>query len=273
MSYLNYTIMKEYYEKFEQNDGISIEEPQEKVEALKQGFESIIKVFYAEFYGASGKSIALDILPRKPLYLEKNCKMEVISSFFKREEEDAKGLVYFASGYENEFKTFIKGKKLENKLFCFTYCLLATLGQDLPRIENLINLCLNCPPANLNKKQMMRIFTALMVKHLHKMPKDGFAPYSKWLWEHHECLKPLEKIKVVAILNTSQHPDDLALKEICLPANNKKLWSFVLIMCFIFLLMNSIIVFSVFPVIGILNLIIAVILVVAGLHIHIGLKD
>ena len=168
---------------------------------------------------------------------------------------------------------FIQSKKLEVKLFWFTYGLLATMGQNIPRIKYLIDLCLDCPPAGIRKYQMMRIFTALMVKHLRKSPKYGFAPYSKWLWEHHECLKPLEKIKVVAILNTSQHPDDRALKEICLPANNKKLWSFVLIMCFIFLLMNSIIVFSVFPVIGILNLIIAVILVVAGLHIHIGLKD
>lgn len=265
--------MNEYDEKVEQNDVSLIEKQQEKVEALKQGFERIIKVFYAEFYEASGKSIALDILQQKPRYLEKNCNMEIISSFFKREEEDVNGLAYFSSGYENEFKTFIKANRLEYKLFYFTYCLLATLGQDLPRIENLINLCLNCPPSNLNKKHIMRIFTALMVKHLRKTPKDGFAPYSKWLLEHHECLKPQEKIKVVAILNTSQHPDDCALKEICLPANNKKLWSFVLIICFIFLLMNCIIVFSVFPIIGILNLIIAVILVVAGQHIHIGLKD
>ena len=191
--------------------------------------------------------------------------------FFLRQEKDVRGFVYFAWN-QHELVPFIKAKKLETKLFWFAYGLLATMGQDIPKIEWLINLCLECLPTGMRKYQMMRIFTALMVKHLRKSPKDGFAPYSKWLWKHHECLKPLEKIKIVTILTDSEHRDDRALKMTCQPSNTKMMWMFVQLLCLIFLSVNSMMVFSAFPGIGIFNLIISIILVVSSIQVYVGMK-
>ncbi len=261
--------MKEYYEKVEKTHCLSVEA--ERTEALNMAVESMLKAFYAELYHASCKSVSLDILPYKPLCLERSCEMGTIWNFFQQQEKEVMGFVYFA-GNCYELVAFIQAKKLETKLFWFTYGLLATMGQDIPRIEYLINLCLNCPPGKIRKDQIKRIFAALMVKHLRKTKKDGFAPYSKWLWEHHECLSPLEKIKIVTILTDSEHRDDCALKTFCQPTSGKIFWMFVQLLCLIFLLINSMIVFSVFPGIGVFNLIISIILVIASLQVYVGLK-
>lgn len=261
--------MKEYYEKVMQTNSLDVEA--ERVETLKKEIESMLKAFYAELHNASCRRVSLDVLPHNPLYLEGSCEMDAIWDFFQRQEKDVKGFVYFA-GNRHELTPFIKAKKLETKLFWFTYGLLATMGQDIPRIEYLISLCLECPPDGIRKYQMMRIFTALMVKHLRKTPKDSFAPYSKWLWCHHECLKPLEKIKIVTILTDSENRDDHALKMFCQPANTKLFWMLVQLIALIFLLVNSMMVFSVFPGIGIFNLIISIILVVSSLQVYVGMK-
>ena len=261
--------MKEYYEKVEQAHSLNVET--ERMESLKQAVESMLKAFYAELDNASCKRISLDVLPRNPLYLEANCEMGAIWDFFQRQKKDVKGFVYF-SGNRYELVPFIQAKKLETKLFWFTYGLLATMGQNIPRIKYLIDLCLDCLPIGIRKYQMMRIFTALMVKHLRKTPKDDFAPYSKWLWEHHECLKPLEKIKIVTILTDSENRDDRALKMFCQPSNTKVFWMFIQLLCLIFLLVNSMMVFSVFPGIGVFNLIISIILVVSSIQVYVGMK-
>ena len=261
--------MREYYEKVEQTNCLAVEP--EKAEALKQAVESMLKAFFAELYNASCKRVSLDVLPQNPLYLESNCEMRAIWDFFQRQEKNIRGIVYFA-GNRHELAPFIKAKKLETKLFWLAYGLLATMGQNIPRIEYLISLCLECPPARIREDQIKRIFTVLMVKHLRKSPKDGFAPYSKWLWEHHECLKPLEKIKIVTILTDSEHRDDCALKMTCQPTNTKMMWMFVQLLCLIFLLVNSMMVFSVFPGIGIFNLIISIILVVSSMQVYVGMK-
>ncbi len=270
MSHLNYIIMKEYYEeRVMQTNSLDVEA--EMVEAIKQSVESMLKAFFAELNNASCRRVSLDVLSHNPLYLERSCEMKAIWDFFLRQEKDVRGFVYF-SGNRNDLVPFIQSKKLEVKLFWFTYGLLATMGQNIPRIKYLIDLCLDCPPAGIRKYQMMRIFTALMVKHLRKSPKYGFAPYSKWLWEHHECLKPLEKIKIVTILIDSEHRDDRALKMTCQPSNTKMMWMFVQLLCLIFLLVNSMMVFSAFPGIGIFNLIISIILVVSSMQVYVGMK-
>ena len=261
--------MKEYYEKVEQTNCLAVEA--EKAEALKQSVESMLKAFYAELHNASCKRVSLDVLPHNPLYLEGSCEMDAIWDFFQRQEKNIRGFVYFA-GNRHELVPFIKAKKLEAKLFWLAYSLLATMGQDIPRIEYLISLCLECPPAGIRKDQIKRIFTVLMIKHLRKTKKDGFAPYSKWLWEHQECLSPLEKIKVVTILSDSENRDDRALKTICQPSNTKMFWMFIQLIALIFLLTNSMMVFSAFPGIGIFNLIVAIILVIASLQVYVGLK-
>lgn len=269
MSHLSYTIMKEYYEKVMQTNSLDVEA--ERVEILKKEIESMLKAFFAELNNASCRRVSLDILPHNPLYLEGSCEMGAIWDFFQRQEKDVRGFVYF-SGNRYDLAPFIHAKNLEVKLFWFTYGLLATMGQDIPKIEYLIDLCLDCLPTGMRKYQMMRIFTALMVKHLRKTPKDGYATYSKWLWWHHECLKPLEKIKIVTILTDSEHRDDRALKMTCQPSNTKMMWMFVQLLCLIFLLVNSMMVFSAFPGIGIFNLIISIILVVSSMQVYIGMK-
>lgn len=262
--------MKEYYEeRVMQTNSLDVEA--EMVEAIKQSVESMLKAFFAELNNASCRRVSLDVLPHNPLYLERSCEMKAIWDFFLRQEKDVRGFVYF-SGNRNDLVPFIQSKKLEVKLFWFTYGLLATMGQNIPRIKYLIDLCLDCPPAGIREDQIKRIFTVLMVKHLRKSPKYGFAPYSKWLWEHHECLKPLEKIKIVTILIDSEHRDDRALKMTCQPSNTKMMWMFVQLLCLIFLLVNSMMVFSAFPGIGIFNLIISIILVVSSIQVYVGMK-
>ena len=262
--------MKEYYEeRVMQTNSLDVEA--EMVEAIKQSVESMLKAFFAELNNASCRRVSLDVLPHNPLYLERSCEMKAIWDFFLRQEKDVRGFVYF-SGNRNDLVPFIQSKKLEVKLFWFTYGLLATMGQNIPRIKYLIDLCLDCPPAGIREDQIKRIFTVLMVKHLRKSPKYGFAPYSKWLWEHHECLKPLEKIKIVTILTDSEHRDDRALKMTCQPSNTKMFWMFIQLIALIFLSVNSMMVFSAFPGIGIFNLIISIILVVSSIQVYVGMK-